>query len=486
MAYIIAQTATTQVSPLRPLAARSSSTALVLWCTYLNIALYALCYQLQRPIEPYLVGRLAENDPTRVAVLYGQLQAFFSAIQTVGSPLVGILLDRLGVRHASALVFAASAISYAILANADSLPLLFYSKIPTALQHAFLVAQVTAATATGSDDVARAAALARMTTAYTLGATLGPLVGGQLATDGDLYIGARLAVSGSILSLILSLSFLPDHTRPTTHWHQQMTHMMDLLQRSRLWPLLLVKLLGGVAASMHTTTLPMVLAQQLHFDPAALGWSMSSSMLAVAVFGAIGMAPLIRCWSLLGVARWSLLLRAMLGMLLAVTVSIQTVPSMRRDEEVPTYEILTVNMWHSITSHALATCLTTATTGVVEEREQGSLLGLEHGLFSMARIVGPPLGTWLLQKGSFWTVSAACGGVDVALIAVLMIVTTTTTTTTTTNVSLVKGMYYRRWRVFTHVASSQFPSATTAANEDIPIHNKQWTPTKKAEMQHLE
>ena len=74
----------------------------ILFITYVNLILYAVCYQLQRPVEPFLVQQLAkggsESDVTRT---YGQLQSFFSAIQTVGSPLVGILLDRVGVRLAS-------------------------------------------------------------------------------------------------------------------------------------------------------------------------------------------------------------------------------------------------------------------------------------------------------------------------------------------------------------------------------------------------
>ena len=53
----------------------------------------------------------------------------------------------------------------------------------------FVVAQATAATSTGDDASARAAALGRMTTAYTIGATIGPAVGGFLAEQGDFYIG---------------------------------------------------------------------------------------------------------------------------------------------------------------------------------------------------------------------------------------------------------------------------------------------------------
>ena len=144
----------------------------VLWLTYLNIVLYALCYQLQRPVEPYLVQNLtvrSGNPPDDVALSYGRLQSFFSTIQTIGSPLVGILLDRIGIRLTSALVFLSSAISYGILALATDMNMLFYSKVPTVLQHAFLVAQAAAASSTVGNESARAQALGRMTTAYTVG-----------------------------------------------------------------------------------------------------------------------------------------------------------------------------------------------------------------------------------------------------------------------------------------------------------------------------
>ena len=178
-----------------------ASAALIV--TYINIVLYALCYQLQRPVEPFLVQQLSKDGSSNgdVTRTYGQLQSFFSTIQTIGSPLVGILLDRLGVRLASTIVFASSALSYYILSIATTLPALFYSKIPTALQHAFLVAQAVAAIACQGDEAARAQALGRVTTAYTIGATLGPAMGGYLAEHGDLYVGAKLAVAGSILSV---------------------------------------------------------------------------------------------------------------------------------------------------------------------------------------------------------------------------------------------------------------------------------------------
>jgi predicted MFS family arabinose efflux permease len=407
-----------------------------LWVTYANIVLYALCYQLQRPVEPFLVQQLSQNaaDAASITQTYGRLQAFFSTIQTVGSPLVGILLDRVGIRQASAMVFLASAASYAILAVATDMNLLFYSKIPTALQHAFLVAQATAATSTGGDEAARAQALGRMTTAYTVGATIGPAVGGYLAEKGDLYAAAKLAVVGSLLSVLLSLLFLPNVVNPKQiqsansgeladstikkkrSFLDELRRSGEISVRSALWPLLLVKVIGGVAASMHATALPMLLTQKLGFDPAQLGIAMSSSMFAIAAFGAAGMAPLTNMLGAAGLAKVGLGLRAILGFAIAAVVSV----SFKHDGVM--MQVITASVLHALASHALATGLTTQTTGVVGAQEQGALLGLEHGLFSLARIGGPEMGTALLAAGKgFWLVAGACGAVDVSLVAALLI-----------------------------------------------------------------
>eukprot|EP00545_Synedropsis_sp_CCMP1620_P002780 CAMPEP_0119010136 /NCGR_PEP_ID=MMETSP1176-20130426/4816_1 /TAXON_ID=265551 /ORGANISM="Synedropsis recta cf, Strain CCMP1620" /LENGTH=491 /DNA_ID=CAMNT_0006962751 /DNA_START=42 /DNA_END=1517 /DNA_ORIENTATION=+ len=449
----------------------NSGSDVVLWITYINIVLYALCYQLQRPVEPFLVQSLTENhnDPAQVTLMYSRLQSFFSALQTVGSPLVGILLDRVGVRSASALVFCASAASYAILSVATTMPLLFLSKFPTLLQHAFLVAQAAAAISTGTNAAARAQALGRMTTAYTIGGTIGPALGGWLVeTMGDLYLGAKLAVVGSLVSVVLSIVYLPSkeetaaavHTTtatsssmpasksattatatststmpaPTTivkkrSFAQELQHSYNIALRPNLWPLLLVKVIGGFAASMHSTALPLVLVQSLHFDPSQLGFSMSTAMFAVATFGAIAMAPLASPNVLgpSGMGRVGLLLRAGLASLLAVIVTNSSSSSMHDNESsgAPSSivsRVVAASVLHALASHVLATGLTTQTTGRVSKSEQGALLGLEHGLFSMARIGAPPLASHLLlhSGGGFWTVALFCGAVDVALVGLLV------------------------------------------------------------------
>jgi hypothetical protein len=74
-----------------------ASNTVALFTIYLLVVFYALCYQLQAPIEPFLVEKLIGKDGDS-AVAFGRLGSFFSIVQTVGSLSFGYLLDRAGVR----------------------------------------------------------------------------------------------------------------------------------------------------------------------------------------------------------------------------------------------------------------------------------------------------------------------------------------------------------------------------------------------------
>ena len=68
---------------------------------YILVVLYALCYQFQSPIEPFLLEKLNNTSSKRKASLsttYANLKSFFSVIQGIGSLIFGAILDRFGVR----------------------------------------------------------------------------------------------------------------------------------------------------------------------------------------------------------------------------------------------------------------------------------------------------------------------------------------------------------------------------------------------------
>ena len=163
---------------------------------YLLVVIYALCYQLQSPLEPFLVEKLVNSESA--ATEYAKLQGFFSLVQLVGSFAMGFLIDRVGLRAMFALNFLACALCYAILANTTTIELLYVSKLPAVFQAGFLCAQTAAAklTAPGAE---RASALGRLTSSYTIGATVGPTLGGFLGVTAS----AWLAVVGSIVAIFL-------------------------------------------------------------------------------------------------------------------------------------------------------------------------------------------------------------------------------------------------------------------------------------------
>ena len=459
----------------------SSSSEVIV--TYLNIILYAISYQLQRPVEPFLVRSLIHNNKDNVNSqeeedeesaanrTYGKLTSFFSCIQTIGSPLVGILLDKIGPRYTSILVYLASASSYWILANATSSTWLYCSKLPTLLQHAFLVGQATVSSVCENGDSteessarSRAAALGRMTTAYTIGATIGPALGGYLGAS-DLFAGARLAVWGSLLSVALSILYLKDHhhlssytkkkkkeqdeckeeedeqsqstsNTNTASFLQSVQKTSSYLRHPTIGPLLFVKLLNGISSSTFSTILPLILANKLHFTTTQLGYFMSASSLSVAVFAAVGIVPSlsfvgnrsdklayvgIGC-RLLSIIVFGLVVTHVISNLLLV---VEKTPQEENDVKITNEGLIITTMASvaiSLSSHLHATSLTTLTTGTVTRGERGAIIGLEHSLFSLARVVGPPLGTTLLNDASgIWRVIWICVIMDLVLMACLKV-----------------------------------------------------------------
>jgi hypothetical protein len=170
------------------------------------------------------------------------------------------------------------------------------------------------------------------------------------------------------------------------------------------------------AASMHSTALPLVLTQTLGFEPAELGFSMSCSMFAVAAFGAVAMAPLTTYFGSFGMINMGLVTRSVLGLVVAFIVSMS-----KGSSDATMTQIVGVSVLYSLSQHILATGLTTQTTGSVDKDEQGGLLGLEHGLFSLARIGGPAMGIYFLGAGGLWMVETACGSLDLVLAASLSV-----------------------------------------------------------------
>ena len=279
---------------------------------------------------------------------------------------------------------------------------------------------------------------------------------------GDLFAGARLAIWGSILSIMLSIIFLKDRNNNSEGtegnnansdskqkvYQQQQSFLQSIhktisyLRHPTIGPLLFIKLLNGVSSSAFTTVLPLVLVNKLHLNTSQLGYFMSASSLSVAVFASFGLSfsmslvgnrsdklaslgianriVSIVCFG--GVVSWCLLH-------LRVDETKENEHLMVPKEGIWVATIASIAV--SISSHMHATSLTTLTTGAVSAEQRGAILGLEHGLFSLARVVGPPFGTYLLSRpvmsefmvesgfAGIWGVISACVIMDAILFVCL-------------------------------------------------------------------
>ena len=68
-------------------------------------------------------------------MIFGYLQTTFAMVQLCGGPFFGRFGDLFGCRAALILAFAASFCSYSLLAFADSVSLLFLSRLPSVVMH---------------------------------------------------------------------------------------------------------------------------------------------------------------------------------------------------------------------------------------------------------------------------------------------------------------------------------------------------------------
>mmetsp|Transcript_6468 Transcript_6468/g.10886 ORF Transcript_6468/g.10886 Transcript_6468/m.10886 type:complete len:448 (+) Transcript_6468:95-1438(+) len=406
------------------------STTLII--VYINVALYATCFQMQRPLEPFLVEKLNVSGDS--ADQYAQLQSFFSIVQTVGSFFSGRCLDYFGAKGGFIVCFVASAMSYALLSQATTIEMLYISKVPTILQAGFLCAQVAASQAT-SDGAERVQALGRLTMSYTVGSVLGPTIGGLLGASGDYYLGAKLAVAGSLLSVILSC-FMPNEkqsegqdaidedikvagdntgnetTGDSTKVSQKNQIPSTYAVVSVVWLFLATKVITSVANAMAAAAMPLILKNTYGMGEKELGFSMSIMSACNAVVNGLFLGPIV------GLAGGDL--KIVIGVCVA---SMCAVSAMQSCAALPAavafspagsggmYEYLGLSFVLSMFQYVLSTTITGESTARVGPAAKGTLLGIEHALFALARVGAPQVGVSLLKSGGVSSVCAACSGI---------------------------------------------------------------------------
>ncbi|MFI5378260.1 MAG: MFS transporter [Tepidisphaerales bacterium] len=344
------------------------------------------------PALPVYALRFSAS-PVQVGLIF----SIFSACQFVATPILGAWSDRIGRKPVLVLSQLGSAIGYVLLglvnqdfwgSGALALMLLYASRIIDGVSGGNIsTAQAYIADITSSEK--RAKGMGVLGAAFGLGFTLGPPLGGAFGKE-HIWLPAYLAAGASCISCLMTLLLLresrvhrPIDAEAWLHPHTFLPVFRDPVLRS----LLLTSFLCMAAFVMMEASLMMFLLDrfQMSFFKAALYLCFLGLVIAAVQGGLIHrMNKRFDEWSL---AIWGLVAAAA-GMLGYVQADLY--PVMFLLFVAGFFNAVGRSMWQP-TFQALVSKFT-------PPDKQGVVFGLYWGMSSMARVIGPIVGTAFYWK----------------------------------------------------------------------------------------
>ena len=223
------------------------------------------------PILPFYALKLHATPE-----VIGAMIASFSIAQLLSAPLWGRVSDRYGRRPALLIGLSASAVAFAVFGFAQSLWLLFVSRIVQGAGGGTTgVAQAYVADTTEPND--RARALGWLSAATAAGVMVGPVVGSAAAHLGRSAPGIIAAVL-CVINVFFAWRWLPEsrkeHTGPARPrrpiWHPAWTmvrHPLDPVAR-----LIWIYAVGMLAFSSMTSVIALYLGAEFGLDEKTIGY----------------------------------------------------------------------------------------------------------------------------------------------------------------------------------------------------------------------
>jgi DHA1 family tetracycline resistance protein-like MFS transporter len=335
------------------------------------------------PLLPFVARHYQASGMT-----IGFLFASYSLMQFLFAPLWGRWSDSVGRRPVMLLSLFGSTVPYLLLACSESLWLILLSRIFAGICGANIsVANAYIADITTPENRSRGMGL--IGAAFGIGFVVGPALGGLLGRHGFLYPAlAAAAICG--INWVLALLYLPESRTPRKapspfRW-VLFQGWGSVLKRENLTILIGISFLCNVAFALWETTFGLFLSETPRFGYAMETFSYLLAYVAflVAVIqgGLIG-----RLVGRFGERR------LLLGSLFLFFLSLVLMGASQ----------IQLHLWAALTLLGLANGLNRPVIfGLISkeasEDEQGMVLGVAHSAGSLARIVGPVMGGWMLDQ----------------------------------------------------------------------------------------
>ena len=333
-----------------------------------------LGYAMVFPLLPIYAVRMDAD-----ATVIGLMVASFSVAQVAAAPLWGRLSDKFGRRPALLVSLAGSAAAFTIFAFADTIGLLFLSRIvqgaaggTTAVMQAYV-----------GDSVApeeRAKALGWLSAATNTGVMIGPAVGSAMFFFGS-EVPGLLAASLCLLNLVFVWYLLPESRREETGDKSAKRSIRSMFWETARHPgretseLIWIYAVAMAAFSSMTAILAIFLMARFAIDESNIGY----------IFGLMGAVSIVMRAGFLGklVSRFGEVKLMRVGAVL-MALGLLAFP-------VPTNlaVFLVVMLLMPIGTALLFPATSALLSQRCDPKQLGQVMGVQQAFGSIARIFGP-------------------------------------------------------------------------------------------------
>jgi DHA1 family tetracycline resistance protein-like MFS transporter len=358
-----------------------------------------LGFSLILPLLPYYAA-----DFNASSLMVGLLLSANALTQTIGAPILGRLSDRHGRKPLLIASIAGTVLSFLILGWANSLGILFLSRILDGL----LGGNVSLAQAYITDSTTRenrAQGLGLIGAAFGVGFIFGPALGGFLSAGGNYALPAFMAAGLAGLNLVGALIWLPESLPPEKRTIPEkkirpeisLRALLNALRRPCVGPLLNVILVYGLAFTIFQTMFSLFTQQKLGFTAQATSYVLTYVGVLVVLVQGVGIRWLSAKFTdkqlIFGGA--ILLSVGLLGWAFSNSLA----------------ALLIALLPLALASGMLRVSTNSALTKSVAQSETGGILGLSAAMNSFTQVIAPLVGSFLLAQ-----ISPAAPGVVGALL----------------------------------------------------------------------
>jgi DHA1 family tetracycline resistance protein-like MFS transporter len=320
------------------------------------------------------------------ALAVGLLSTSFSAAQFVFAPFWGRLSDRIGRRPVILAGLLGSAVSYAVFAMAESLPMLFVARTMSGIAGANIpTAQAFIADVTTPDT--RARGMGVIGAAFGLGFVFGPAIGGFMSRWG--YAAPAWFAAGlSLVNFLAAIVFLPESRPRETGGAEPRPGRLESFRLALLRPnlplVLAVFFLVLTAFSSFESMVALYGEHQFGMTSVTIGYMFALVGIVLATVQGLLVGRVVKRVGERRIVPAAILVLASALGLVAASGSVAAL----------TFACAFLAFGMGFYSPSLMSVI----SQLADPRAQGGTLGVSQALGSLARIVGPVWGGWVYDR----------------------------------------------------------------------------------------